>query len=84
MIDKSDMLNKIFEHLLGPAKKLSKLYPEGSYVDFVNPRDGRILAQGTIYKWDWMDWKCILDTGKYYRFNELTMKSIRDSVKIEK
>ena len=81
MSDKSDLLGNVFEHLLGPAKKLSKLYPEGSYVDFVHPRNGEILAKGTIAKWDWNNWKCVLDTGKYYRFNVLTMKSIRDSIK---
>lgn len=67
----AQLLTIVIGDLMATAKELCKIYPEGTAVDFMDRKGEKVLASGTIALWDWDNWKCVLDSGKSYRFNDL-------------
>ncbi len=64
------LLTAVIGGLLASVKELAERHPVGTEVDIVNKKEQSILVSGTITKWDWSNWLCVLNTGRTIRFND--------------
>jgi hypothetical protein len=63
------LLVSVIGGIVGGIKELEKEFPVGTEVTFVGPQGP--FGSGTIYKWDYQNWKCILSSGRFARYNSL-------------